>query len=374
MPAPNRTELREFVVKRFSRSELVVLCSDYFPDFYRDHEGRDATMSSLAEALVAHCERRDQLERLRYAVHAARAQPYEASFGAFIAEEIRVKPRSPSQIFEPPPTSPPPPPATSNPNVRRINDNHLAIVMGNGIEMEMLRIPAGEFLMGSDKTKDPDAYDDELPQHRVNLGEYWLGKTQVTVEQFALFVKTTGYAADANTARAGKEKHPVSYVSWNDAAAFCKWLAGVSKLKVRLPSEAEWEKGARGTHGRIYPWGNQAISSSRANYASIFRLFKAMVSDADTTPVGTYSPAGDSPYELQDMSGNVWEWTSSLYQRYPYNESDGRESERSSDDRVVRGGRFNYYERSVRCAYRRGGQPDFRLNFLGFRCLLSPPL
>ncbi len=244
-------------------------------------------------------------------------------------------------------------------------------MLGNGIEMEMVRIPAGDFLMGSDKENDKDPTvktinDNETPQHLVPLGEYWLGKTEVMVEQFALFVKNIGYPAHPNTARAGKEKHPVTYVSWNDAVAFCKWLTGVSKLKVRLPSEAEWEKGARGDNKLIYPWGNQPISSIRANYLD--------TQLGDTTPVGTYSTAGDSLYGLQDMSGNVWEWTSSLYKPYPYDAGDGRENDSSGNDRVVRGGAFYDSGDSARCAYRRKDRPGDRYFNIGFRCLLSPPL
>ena len=213
--------------------------------------------------------------------------------------------------------------------------------------------------MGSDKTKDPSAYDDEQPQHRVNLGEYWLGKTEVTVEQFVLFVKTTGYAADTRAFRSGKEKHPVNYVSWDDAVAFCKWVSDRSKLTVRLPSEAEWEKGARGTDGRIYAWGNQAIDRSRANYVD------AKV--GDTTAVGKYSSFGDSLYGLQDMIGNVWEWTSSLYKPYPYNANDGRESDSSRDARVLRGGSFSNDDYYVRCAFRNYHGITAHSDYIGFR-------
>ena len=99
MPAPNRTELRTFIVERFKRDELGILCSDYFLDFYRDYEGVDTPLTKLAEDLVAHCERRSHLEQLRYALHAARTKPYEASFGAFIPAEVLSKPRNPKQAF-----------------------------------------------------------------------------------------------------------------------------------------------------------------------------------------------------------------------------------------------------------------------------------
>jgi formylglycine-generating enzyme required for sulfatase activity len=128
-------------------------------------------------------------------------------------------------------------------------------------EPEMILIPAGEFLMGSDPQKDSDTEDNEQPQHLLYLPDYYLGKTPVTNAQYRAFVQATGYQRPEDWAKGrpprDKEDHPVVNVSWYDAVTYCRWLSEVTGKSYSLPSEAEWEKGARGTDGRIYPWGNQ---------------------------------------------------------------------------------------------------------------------
>ncbi len=125
----------------------------------------------------------------------------------------------------------------------------------------MILIPAGEFLMGSDPQKDSDTEDNEQPQHLLYLPDYYLGKTPVTNAQYRAFVQATGYQRPEDWAEGrpprDKEDHPVVNVSWYDAVTYCRWLSEVTGKSYSLPSEAEWEKGARGTDGRIYPWGNQ---------------------------------------------------------------------------------------------------------------------
>ncbi|MBU6361523.1 MAG: SUMF1/EgtB/PvdO family nonheme iron enzyme [Chloroflexi bacterium] len=220
------------------------------------------------------------------------------------------------------------PPATPVPTAVQPS-NPLLLTLATGLSIQLVRVPAGEFIMGSND----NLWDGWKPQHRVTLPEYWIGKTSVTVAQFAAFVRATGYSADARALRSGKDNHPVNYVSWFDAQAFCKWASEMLKRTVRLPSEAEWEKAARGTDGRTYPWGEAAPDKSRANYNN---------NVGDTTPVGQYSPQGDSPYGCVDMAGNVWQWTNSLYKPYPYNANDGRENSSDTGGRVVRGGSFNF--------------------------------
>ena len=237
--------------------------------------------------------------------------------------------------------------------------NPLVLTLAAGLSIQLVRVPAGEFIMGSND----NLWDDWKPQHRVTLPEYWIGKTPVTVAQFAAFVRATGYSADTRALRSGKDNHPVNYVSWFDAQAFCKWASEMLKRTVRLPSEAEWEKAARGTDGRTYPWGKAAPDKSRANYNN---------NVGDTTPVGQYSPQGDSPYGCVDMAGNVWQWTNSLYKPYPYNANDGRENSSDTGGRVVRGGSFDYDGGLLPCACRNGYNPTNRLINLGFRLLASP--
>jgi formylglycine-generating enzyme required for sulfatase activity len=162
-------------------------------------------------------------------------------------------------------------------------------------------------------------------------------------------------------------------VSWYDTLAYCRWLSDVTRKTYSLPSEAEWEKGARGRDGRIYPWGKQ-WEARRCNYDKGGR--------GDTTPVGAY-PEGVSPYGMLDMAGNVWEWTRSLWGKhwdnpdfkYPYNPEDGRENLGAPEDRlrVLRGGAFNFVHGAVRCASRDRSAPDCWHGDIGFRVVVRPP-
>lgn len=306
-------------------------------------------------------------------------------------------------------------------------------------------IPAGPFTMGSDPKTDPNAFDDEKPQHTITLPGYKISRYPITNAQFAAFSEAGGYQQadywpeaqaqgfwqsgqvqnviyyldeDKNLQKRQEgwrskphdfgepfnlTNHPVVGVSWYEALAFCRWLeqqivnskwqivAGQSsaeqqqwrdiqsaignhKSKITLPSEAEWEKAARGVDGRRYPWGSE-VDPNQANY--------------EETKIGTTStigcfPGGASPYGVEEMSGNVWEWTRSLWGedlsnagfKYPYAATDGREdlAAGTSVPRVLRGGAFNYDERDVRCAVRLGDYPDLRNLSLGFRVVVSPLL
>jgi formylglycine-generating enzyme required for sulfatase activity len=142
----------------------------------------------------------------------------------------------------------------------------------------------------------------------------------VTNEQYAVFVKATRQLAprywDGGQIPAGKGSHPVTWVSWDDAVAFCQWLSRSPGRFWRLPTEAEWEKAARGDDGRVYPWGNDLPTKELCNFNG---------NVGDTTSIGQY-PAGASPCGALDMAGNVWEWTGSLFKPYPYQPEDGRNS------------------------------------------------
>ena len=271
----------------------------------------------------------------------------------------------------------------------QVSGNEMTLVLAAGVALEFVRIPAGEFLMGS-ADAEKEAYADEKPQHRVRLEEYWMGKTPVTVAQFAAFVDASNYRTTAEekgsgwawngsefletpladwqhprgvkSSAAGKETHPVTQVSWEDARAFCEWVSQKTGRKVRLPSEAEWEKAARGLDGRIYPWGNQSPDAQRCNFN---------MNVTDTTPVGKYSPLGDSPYGCVDMAGNVWEWTNSLWKGYPYQAGDGREDLKAGGSRVGRGGSFNYNRRRMRSADHSNRNPGNRNFLVGFRVCVS---
>jgi len=244
------------------------------------------------------------------------------------------------------------------------------------LEMELVRIPEGEFLMGSTK-KDELAKSSEMPQHQLHLPEYFIAKTPVTNTQYQIFVAAANYGKPSHwkggIIPSGKENHPVVNVNLSDAVAFCQWLSEQSGKDIQLPNEAEWEKAARGTEGLIYPWGNEWNQNKCNTYESESR---------DTTPVGKFSPAGDSPFGCVDMVGNVFEWTRSLWGKkvpkpeygYPYDPTDGRENLQASENipRVLRGGSWDLNHRDARCAFRRGFDPDFRWGSIGFRVVVSP--
>ncbi len=223
--------------------------------------------------------------------------------------------------------------------------------------MEQVWVPAGSFLMGS-LSSDSDAGGDEKPQHTVTLAGYWIDKYEVTNGQYAMCEKE-GKCEKPSSSQYDDQKyvdHPVVNVDWEMAKAYCGWA------ERRLPTEAEWEKAARGMDGRKYPWGDEAASCEKVNYWG-----KDGDCIGDTTKVGSYDK-GASPYGAMDMAGNVWEWVSSLKESYPYNASDGRENLSVGGSRVLRGGSWGYGERFVRTANRDGGDPTGRGNSLGFRC------
>ncbi len=210
--------------------------------------------------------------------------------------------------------------------------------------MQWATIPAGEFLYGDGKEKR------KLPVFQIM-------RAPVTQAQYQAFIdanpnhpvpyRDESWAKPYNWDKAkrrhpaDKSNHPVVLVSWNDAQSYCKWAGA------RLPAEEEWEKAARGTDGRKYPWGEQQPDKSLCNFNS---------NEGGTTPVGKYSPQGDSPYGCVDMAGNVWEWTSSEYDANNY---------------VLRCGSWGGIDDDgVRAAYRGGGEPGFFSNF-GFRCARS---
>ncbi len=263
-------------------------------------------------------------------------------------------------------------------------------------------VPAGPFLMGTPAEDVPallkryrgerDWYRDETPQSSVDLPAYYVARYPVTHAQYWAFAQDTGHKtpqAQGDWARPYEWRdgqpppqrldQPVVLVTWHDARAYCAWLTArlrawqgtpqplAARLRekgwvVRLPTEAEWEKAARGTDGRAFPWG-ESPDPNRANY--------------DDTGIGTTSavgcfPGGASPYGVLDMSGNVWEWCQSLYKEYPYKPKDGREKLDDNGLRVLRGGAFVNGERYVRCASRSWRGPDYRSYHVGFRLVVAP--
>jgi formylglycine-generating enzyme required for sulfatase activity len=225
------------------------------------------------------------------------------------------------------------------------------------IEIEWMEIPAGDFTMGS-AGDDEDAADYEKPQHRLRLPAFYISRYPITVAQLQHFATCTGFAYSPPPTSISND-YPAIGVNWYDAMTFCGWLSKMTGEQITLPSEAEWEKAARGTDGRIYPWGDEPPDDTRCNFDDNI---------GHLTPVGQY-PKGASPYGVLDMSGNVWEWTRSAFEHYPYDPSDGREDLEVGDDvlRVMRGGAFYNSQWRMRCASRRGDDPYFRNWSIGFR-------
>ena len=213
----------------------------------------------------------------------------------------------------------------------------LVLTLTPGVTLAFRPIPGGEFLMGERK-------------QRVQVESFHMARYPVTVEQFTAFVGATAYACSKRALLDPRKygSYPVTWVRWQDARAFCAWAAQVTGQAVRLPTEQEWEKPARGTDGRTYPWGEAAPDASRCNFER--HVFAARFTD----PVGRYSPAGDSPYGCADMAGNVSEWTGTKHESRGY---------------VLRGGNWNDGAAEVRCASRASHMmlADHG-NFYGFRC------
>ncbi len=159
--------------------------------------------------------------------------------------------------------------AEVEPTVATLAPSPDAFVITAPIRLELVRIPAGEFLMGSDPARDPQAFLNEQPQHLVHLPEFSIGKCPVTNDQYALFAKETNHRMPDHwpdgQVPAGCGAHPVVFVSWPDAVAFCAWLSQATGQPIRLPTEAEWDRAARGPDGRLYPWGNQAPATTLCN-------------------------------------------------------------------------------------------------------------
>ena len=271
-------------------------------------------------------------------------------------------------------------------------------------DIEFCYVPPGPFLMGEDGERD-----EEQPQHEVDIPYgYWIAKYPVTTIQFRTFLQSTNYEIQGRFEQRERDPHnfPARLVTWDDALRFCTWLTeilqqGGSDLpalpkgyQVTLPSEAEWEKAARGgilltkekspiarlgdaaakfvqtleasaanpRAERRYPWGNQfELDHANSRESQI----------GEVCAVGMF-PNGRSPYSLLDMSGNVWEWTRSLYQPYFYEADDGREDLSSKEFRTLRGGGINSNEDRVRCGARLNVNPDFVDGSFGFRLVVSP--
>jgi formylglycine-generating enzyme required for sulfatase activity len=223
-------------------------------------------------------------------------------------------------------------------------------------EAEYVYVPGGEFTMGASGSEAVAAQ--ERPEHEVTTDGFWMQRTEVTNAQYARCVAAGACTAPANGQwdDPALAEHPVAYVSWEQATAYATWAGG------RLPTEAEWEKACRSDDGRLFPWGNESPTDQTANFDN---------NVGETMPVGSY-PDGASPYGILDLSGNVWEWTSTLERPYPYQSDDGREDLAAAGKRVARGGSFYYTQYQLRCTARSGFSPTTANPHFGIRVVVPP--
>jgi formylglycine-generating enzyme required for sulfatase activity len=235
-------------------------------------------------------------------------------------------------------------------------------------------VPAGPFVMGSDKRKDPQASNDELPQRTVMLQAYKIGAYPLTVAEWAYAVRAGVVDKPTRLTPTWQEQlthleHPVVCISWQQVMQYITWLNHMTDQEWRMPSEAEWEKAARGTDGRIYPWGNQ-WDGTRANIDDRGVGIETLVG---TTPVGTYAEQGDaSPYGCHDLAGNVWELTSSLWGNDPHVDDTQHEHiTHPTTAHVLRGGSWDSYPREARVADRGRLLPPGRGDLIGARLAVS---
>jgi formylglycine-generating enzyme required for sulfatase activity len=240
--------------------------------------------------------------------------------------------------------------------------------------MVLVFVPSGEFKMGSSKADDSQALDEEIPQHEVYLDDYWIDQTEVTNAQYARCVASGSCAKpNDNTSLTHGDyyenpqyaNYPVIFVSWSQATAYCSWAGR------RLPTEAMWEKAARGPDGFIYPWGN-TFDGTKANYCDV-NCFNGWKDDRyddgyiDTSQVGDY-PAGASIYGAFDMAGNVYEWVADWFEPYRRIRQVNPTGPLSGSEHIIRGGSWGDDPGHIRAAVRSHMNVPDSSNFIGFRC------
>jgi formylglycine-generating enzyme required for sulfatase activity len=283
-----------------------------------------------------------------------------------------------------------------------VGNTRAAELWTNTLHMKFVRVPAGEFAMGS-PLSEPERFTNETP-HRVKITRpFWLGTTHVTVAQFAAFVSDSGYRTVAekegwaygawndpekkwdrldgaswkNPGFAQDTSHPVVSVNWHDASAFCRWLSVKENRAYRLPTEAQWEYACRAGADTAYPWGNRAddgkgwangLDQTAARQFTLFPPFTWSDGFLHTSPAGTFRP---NAWGLQDMIGNTLQWCEDWFADYPAAPVQDPRGPTEGKERVLRGGAFLYGPRHCRCAFRGRNSPDFRNFYIGFRVVVE---
>jgi formylglycine-generating enzyme required for sulfatase activity len=369
----NLKAIRQLLLAAFTPEELRRFCYDR-PTFRPvvKRFGPKSNQEDMVDELIIYCDTRLLFDELLAEVQPERSRQYAFFLGAEPGDGESEEPAEEK-------------PAQSSPEVLTIDDSSVRETKETAkaksaqltleipsipgpISLDFVHVAAGEFLMGSALANDRDAQDFELPPHHVYLPDFYIGRYPVTNSQYQAFVQAARHWAPSHWRRPGiihqaQADHPVVNVAWHDAVSFCNWLSREIARCIRLPTEAEWEKSARGVDGRIYPWGNQPPEPVLSNFGRNLD---------HTTPVGRYSPQGDSPYDCADMAGNVWEWCQSLSGSYPYQADDGREALEVDGYRVLRGGSFYASQRDIRCACRMAWPPLGWGREFGFRVVLAP--
>lgn len=239
------------------------------------------------------------------------------------------------------------------------------------VPLGMVLVPGGTFEMGSTD------YPDEMPIRQVQVDAFWIDETEVTVAAYAGCVedgscREPSAGGSCNWMVAGREVHPVNCVTWFEAEEFCTWAGGGTK---RLPTEAEWEKAARGTDAREHPWGDSPAPSCTHVVMYDAAAGGSGCGLSSTWPVGS-KPLGDSPHGAHDMSGNVWEWVADWYgEPYDAAETDNPTGPETGSLRVRRGGAWdNSVSNNFRAASRSENSPALSFAGVGFRCARTPPV
>ncbi len=253
------------------------------------------------------------------------------------------------------------PPAQLTPDAERAR--YLDFV-SETIHQQFVLVPSGVFTMGSTGS---GAAANEQPTGKVTLSRFFIARQPVTNEQYELFDPSH---RSKRLVKADK-RHPVVYVSSLEAIKFCQWLSSRERKRYRLPTEAEWEYAARGTDGRTYPWGETTGRGDLANFAdanTAFAWSDRAINDgfAESSPVGSF-PRGASPFGLDDMAGNVWEWCSDYYDAYKGAERTNPQGPRAGSQRILRGGSWKSRFNSLRASARSFNAPNFAANDVGFR-------
>ena len=315
MQMPNNEQLLNFIREIFNEEELDGFIFIYFEELGEYLSNSMSEIQKIIE-LIQYCKRNKSLDALLQALQKAREQRFDQW-----QEELSATKESANIL--------------PSPTLEETPQTYFHEKTG----LSFVRVPAGEFLFGDD------------PPTQMNLPEFWISKTLVTNSVYKRFIDENpayrvprvflgmdyNWDKDKRTFANWRADHPVTLVSWDDAMAFCQW-AGVS-----MPTEMQWEKAARGTDGRFFPWGNHVPTSNLCNFDD---------NEEGTTPVGRYSPQGDSPYGCVDMSGNVCEWC-------------------LANEPVLQNGGWDSSPEKLRVYYKDDNLASLRVHDNGFRVVLN---